>query len=73
VTTCHFYPSFLFVSKGGANPCGASFVTSLKWKAPSLPANIRLGWKWMVETKALAYKNVLLRVNVLIFIVQVKY
>jgi hypothetical protein len=43
-----FLPSLMFVGKARAYPSDAT-------KAPALPANIRLGWKGLPRTNALAY------------------
>ncbi len=57
----HFQPSLMYVSKVGAYLREAHFKrVSLLGRLHTLPRNIRLGWKGLLRTKALAlaYHNI---------------
>jgi hypothetical protein len=45
-----FHPILVLSGKAGAYQSGATYSNLL-----ALPTNIKLGWKWMAETNALAY------------------
>ncbi len=47
------------------------YMTPLKGRLLALPPNIRLGWKWLPVTKAIAYINAVLITTAKSFIVQV--
>ena len=50
-----FQPSLMFVGKAGAYPREERLKVALLGYALALPANIRLGWKSLPGTNALAY------------------
>jgi hypothetical protein len=53
-----FHHSLIFADKARAFPSGAPHVTPVWGRLITLPANIRLGWKWVTATNTLAYFHV---------------
>jgi hypothetical protein len=53
-----FHHSLIFADKARAFPSGAPRVTPVWGRPLTLPANIRLGWKWVTATDTLAYLHV---------------
>ncbi len=54
---CNFY-TLSFVAKARSLPLkrrGVKRSKGLHYSRPALPANIRLGWKWLTVTDTLAY------------------
>ena len=55
LTESYIYPILYFVNNDEANPTGALIVLHSEGRLLSLTLKIRLGWKWMRATSALAY------------------
>ncbi len=66
----YFHPSLIFLSEARSCSSGALGALQTKGKLPVLPANIKLGWIWLIITTTATYNTALIIITMNSFIVE---